>query len=59
MTVRELFLAANDMQYDDIVKITDGFKELYTGTFTDVLKTVYGEYKVESFSQEAMYIEVL
>ena len=59
MTVRQLFLAANDMQYDDIVKIIDGVKELYKGTFTDVLKTVYAEYNVDSFSQEAMYIEVL
>ena len=59
MTVRQLFLAANDIQCDDIVKITDGVKELYEGTFTDVLKTVYAEYNVDSFSQEAMYIEVL
>lgn len=59
MTVRQLFYAASDMQYDDIVTITDGVKELYKAPFIDVLMTVYAEYKVRSFSQEAMYIEVL
>lgn len=59
MTVRQLFYAANDLQYDDIVIITDGVKELYKGTFIDVLTTAYAEYKVRAFSQEAMYIEVL
>ena len=59
MTVRQLFYAATDLQYDDIVTITDGVKELYKGTFIDVLTTVYAEYKVRVFSQEAMYIEVL
>ena len=59
MTVRQLFYAADDFQYDDIVAITDGHKELYKSTFIDVLTTVYAEYTVHNFSQEAMYIEVL
>ena len=59
MTVRQLFYAADDLQYDDIVAITDGHKELYKSTFIDVLTTVYAEYTVHNFSQESMYIEVL
>lgn len=59
MTVRQLFYAADDFQYDDIITIIDWHKELYKSTFIDVLTTVYAEYTVHNFSQEAMYIEVL
>ena len=59
MTVRQLFFAADDLHYDDIVTIIDATKELYEGTFCDVIATVYAEYEVNTFSQEEMYIEVL
>ena len=59
MTVRELFYAANDLQDDDVVTITDGIKELYNGTFGCVIKTVYAEYTVLVFDRETMCIEVL
>ena len=59
MTVRELFCACNNFQYDDIITIKDLHKVLYKSTFTDVLKTVYAEYTVWFFDYKAMYIEVL
>jgi hypothetical protein len=59
MTVRELFCACNNFQYDDIIIIKDLYKMLYKSTFADVLKTVYAEYTVLFFDYKAMYIEVL
>ena len=58
MIVRQLFYAAGDLSDNDVVTITDGVKELYKGTFSDVIKTVYAEYKVIAFSQKEMLIEV-
>ena len=59
MTVRQLFDAAVDLLYDDIITITQKGKVLYKGRFIDVLMTVYAEYHIRLFSQENMYIEVL
>ena len=59
MTVRQLFNAAVDLLYDNIITITYMGKVLYKGKFIDVLMTVYAEYHVRTFSQEKMYIEVL
>ena len=59
MTVRQLFDAAVDLLYDDIITITYKGKVLYKGKFIDVLMTVYAEYRIRLFSQENMYIEVL
>ena len=59
MTVRELFCACSNFQYDDIITIKDLHKVLYKSTFADVIKTVYAEYPVWFFDYKAMYIEVL
>lgn len=58
MTVRQLFCVLDDLCDSDIVTITDGVKELYRGTFGDIMKTVYAEYIVVAFSQKEMRIEV-
>ena len=59
MTVRQLFYVLDDLCDSDIVTIVDGVKELYRGTFGDIMKTVYAEYTVIAFSQKEMYIEVI
>lgn len=59
MTVRQLFYACENFQYDNIVTIVDANKVLYESIFMNVLTTVYAEYKVRFFNCETMYIEVL
>lgn len=59
MTVRQLFYACENFQYDDTVTIEDANKVLYESTFMDVLTTVYAEYKVRLFNYKTMHIEVL
>ena len=59
MTVRQLFHACENFQYDDTVTIEDANKVLYESTFMDVLVTVYAEYKVRFFNYKTMHIEVL
>ena len=59
MTVRQLFYACENFQYDDTVTIEDANKVLYKSTFMDVLTTVYAEYKVRLFNYKIMRIEVL
>lgn len=59
MTVRQLFYACDNFQYEDVVTIIDAKKVLYKSTFIDVLTTVYAEYTVRFFNYEIMHIEVL
>lgn len=59
MTVRQLFYACENFQYDDTVTIEDVHKILYESTFIDVLTTVYAEYTVRMFNYKTMHIEVL
>ena len=58
MTVRQLFYACGNFQYDDTVTIEDANKVLYESTFMDVLTTVYAEYKVRFFNCKTMHIKV-
>ena len=59
MTVRQLFYACENFQYDDTVTIEYAHKILYESTFIDVLTTVYAEYTVRMFNYKTMHIEVL
>ena len=61
MTVRQLFYACDNFQYHDtvIIEDTNTGKVLYESTFTDVLTTVYAEYKVVFFNYKTMHIKVL
>ena len=61
MTVEQFFSIATDLKCDDIVTIIDAtsFRILYRGSFFNVVKTVYAQYTVQSFSQKSMYIKVL
>mgnify|MGYP004595305889 CR=1 FL=1 len=59
MTVKQLFYACDNFQYEDVVTIIDANKVLYKSIFADVLTTVYAEYTVRHFNYEIMHIQVL
>lgn len=61
MTVGQFLSAATDLKCDDIVTIIDAasYRTLYRGSFFNVVKTVYAQYTVCSFSQKFWYIRVL